>query len=76
MYLSAPLTETETETEAVDQLIARVLRRAHRTAEALDTPNDARAIFHLARSFADELAIADPRFDRLQFMREATEDPS
>jgi hypothetical protein len=31
------------EPEAVDQLIARVLRRAHGTAEALDRPDEARA---------------------------------
>ena len=71
MY-SSPLIETEPET--VDQLIARVLRRAHRTAEALDTPNEARAILHLAQSFADELAAADPGFNRLRFIRDATED--
>ena len=62
--------------EAVDQLIARVLDRAHRTAEAVDEPNQARTILHVAQSFADELAIADPRFDRLQFIKDATEDPS
>jgi hypothetical protein len=45
-------------------------------AEALNEPNQARAILHIAQSFADELATADPRFDRLQFMRDATEDPS
>jgi hypothetical protein len=54
------------------QLIARVLGRAHRTAESLDEPNEARAILHLAQSFADELAAADPRFDRLGFIRDAT----
>src|ERR671925_630879 len=58
--------------EAVDQLIARVLDRAHRTAEAVDEPNQARTILHVAQSFADELATADPRFDRLQFIKDAT----
>jgi hypothetical protein len=66
----------ERDPEAVDQLIARVLRRAHGTAEALGRPNEARAILHLAQSFADELATADPRFDRLRFIHDAIEDPS
>ena len=60
--------------EAVDQLIARVLGRAHRTMEALDSPGEARAILHVAHSFADELATLDPRFDRVQFVKEVTED--
>jgi hypothetical protein len=59
-----------------DQLIARVLCRAHHSAIALDAPDEARAILHLAQSFADELAGADPRFDRTRFIRDATEDPS
>ena len=62
--------------EAVDQMIARVLSRAHRTMEALDAPNEARAILHVAHSFADELGPLDPRFDRLQFLKDVTEDPS
>ena len=62
--------------EAVDQLIARVLGRAHRTMEALDSPSEARAILHVAHSFADELATLDPRFDRVQFIKEITEDPA
>jgi hypothetical protein len=62
--------------EAVDQLIARVLSRAHRTTEALDAPDEARAILHVAHRFADELASLDPRFDRLQFIKDVTEDPS
>jgi hypothetical protein len=64
------------EPEAVDRLIARVLRRAHGTAEALDRPDEARTILHLTQSFADELATADPRFDRLRFIEDATEPPS
>ena len=59
--------------EAVGQMITRVLGR---TADALNAPNEARAILHLAHSFADELAPADPCFDRLRFIRAATEDPS
>jgi hypothetical protein len=45
-------------------------------AEALNQPDEARAILRVANSFADELAIQDPRFDRLQFIKDATEDPS
>jgi hypothetical protein len=73
--LSAP-TPLERDPEAVEQLIARVLSRAHRTMEALNAPNEARAILHIAESFADELATLDPRFDRLQFIEDITEDPS
>jgi hypothetical protein len=62
--------------ETVDELIARVLCGAHRMMEALGAPNEARAILHVAQSFADELAALDPRFDRLQFIKEVTEDPS
>jgi hypothetical protein len=65
-----------TPNEPVDELVARVLGRAHRMAEALNQPDEARAILRVANSFADELAIQDPRFDRLQFIKDATEDPS
>jgi hypothetical protein len=34
----------ECDPEAVDEFVARVLRRAHQTAEARDAPNEARAI--------------------------------
>ena len=44
--------------------------------EAVNAPNEARAVLHVAHSFADELATVDPRFDRVQFMKEAIEDPS
>jgi hypothetical protein len=74
--LSAPTAPIETPHETVDQLIARVLHRAHQTAEAHDAPDEARAMLYLAHSFADELATLDPRFDRLQFIKDATEDPS
>jgi ABC-type transporter Mla subunit MlaD len=60
----------------VDQLIARVLGRAHQAAMALDAPDEARAILDLAQSFADELAGADPRFDRLAFLVAVTDDRS
>jgi hypothetical protein len=44
--------------------------------EAVNAPNEARAVLNVAHSFADELATLDPRFDRLQFIKDATEDPS
>jgi hypothetical protein len=62
--------------EPVDQLVARVLSGAHRTMEALNAPDDARVILHVAHSFADELATLDPSFDRTQFIKDVTEDPS
>jgi acyl transferase domain-containing protein len=74
--LSAPPASIETPHETVDELIARVLHRAHRTAEAHDAPDEARAVLHMAQSFADELATLAPRFDRVQFIKDATEDPS
>jgi hypothetical protein len=57
---------------AVEELIARVLCRAHRMAEELGSPGEARAVFHLAHSFADELAVVDPQFDRIAFIETAT----
>jgi hypothetical protein len=65
----------ERDAETVDQLIARVLNRARGMMEAQDAPAEARAVLHVAHSFADELATRDPRFDRLQFIKDATEDP-
>jgi hypothetical protein len=44
--------------------------------DALTMRGEARAILHVAHSFADELAPLDPGFDRLQFIRDVTEDPS
>jgi hypothetical protein len=61
---------------AVEQLIARVLCRAHRTAEELDATNEARAILEVAHSFADELTTMNPQFDRMQFIEAATADLS
>jgi hypothetical protein len=58
--------------EAVDQFVARVLRRAHETAEARDAPSEARAILHVARLFADELTAGDPGFDRAGFVTAVT----
>jgi hypothetical protein len=73
---SAALGPVGTPQETVDELIARVLRRAYGAMEALTSPNEARAVRHVAHSFADELAALDPRFDRVQFIRDATEGPS
>jgi len=58
------------------QWIADVLGRAHNSALLRDAPNEARAILHLANSFADQLAETDPQFDRERFMEVATEDRS
>ena len=57
---------------AIEHLIARVLGRAHQAAEARDAPDEARAILHVAHSFADELAAMNPRFDRMGFIHAAT----
>lgn len=66
----------EGEAEAVDQFVARVLRRAHDAAEARNAPSDARAILDVAHQFADELTASHPGFDRFSFVAAATEDPS
>jgi hypothetical protein len=66
----------ESDAEAVDQFVARVLRRAHQTAQASNAPSDARAILHVAQLFADELTASHPGFDRLGFVGAATEGPS
>jgi hypothetical protein len=66
----------EGDSEAVDQFVARVLRRAHQSAEARNAANEARAILGVAHLFADELIASDPGFDRLGFVTAATEDPS
>ena len=66
----------EGDPEAVDQFVARVLRRAHESAEARNEPNEARAILGVAHLFADELTANHPGFDRLGFVAAATEGPS
>jgi hypothetical protein len=66
----------ECDPEAVDEFVARVLRRAHQTTEARDAPNEARAILGVAQLFADELTASRPGFDRLGFVTAATEGPS
>jgi hypothetical protein len=62
--------------EAIDQFVARVLRRAHQSAEARNAPNEARAILDVAQMFADELITSYPGFDRYGFVGAATEAPS
>jgi hypothetical protein len=62
--------------EAVEQFVARVLRRAHQSAEARNAANEARAILGVAHLFADELTASHPGFDRIGFVTAATEDPS
>jgi hypothetical protein len=62
--------------ETVDQFVARVLRRAHQTAEARNAPSEARAILGVAQLFADEWTAGDAGFDRLGFVTAATEDPA
>jgi hypothetical protein len=66
----------EGEPVALDEFVAGVLGRAHQDAYAHAAPYEARVILHLAHLFADELAKADLRFDRLQFIEAATEQPA
>lgn len=54
------------------ELIAHVLRRAHRNAEVHNNPHEARAILHVAQLFADALGEIDPRFDRVRFIEAST----
>ena len=62
--------------EAVDQFVARVLRRAPESAEARNAPNESRAILGVAHLFADELTASYAGFDRLGFVAAATEGSS
>jgi hypothetical protein len=74
---SAPVVATgRSEPVAVDQYIAEVLRTAHQTAEAVNEPDEARAILHVAQLFAEKLAEMDPDFDRLQFLEAITREPA
>jgi len=68
--------DDEIEAEAIDQFVARVLCRAHRSAEARNAPSEARAILDLAQMFADELIARDPAFDRVRFVEAAIEGPA
>ena len=62
--------------EGVEEWINGVLRRARQRAEAADGPDALRGLLHVTHCFADELATANPRFDRQKFIRAATEGPS
>ena len=66
----------ERDPEAIDQFVARVLRRAHDAAESRNAPSEARAILDLAHLFADELTASHPGFDRFSFVVAATEGPA
>jgi hypothetical protein len=74
--IATTMTVDKSQAETVDQMIARVLARAHRQMQAQDAPSEARAILHVAHSFADELSTLDPGFDRTRFVEDVTEDPS
>ena len=79
MNVSAPSTDNNAvmgDSVAVEHLVAAVLRRARQTAMAHDAPEHARGVLYVAQCFADEFAAANPRFDRLQFIRTATDDRS
>jgi cob(I)alamin adenosyltransferase len=71
---AAPAMTLERDPAAVEQLIVRVLGRAHRRMEAVGAPDEARAILHLAESFAEELSTLDPRFDRVEFIKDVMGD--
>ena len=73
-YMNHALVEGDP--EAVDQFVARVLCRAHRSAEARNAADEARAILGVAHLFADELTAGHPGFDRFGFVAAATEGPS
>ncbi len=66
----------EGDPEAVDQFVARVLRRAYQTAYARHASSESRAILGVAQLFADELTNSHPGFDRLGFVMAATKRPS
>jgi hypothetical protein len=65
--------QTQSETVVAEQVIAQVLCRAHRTAKEENAVNEERAILHVARSFADELAQTDPEFDPVRFIEASTD---
>ena len=73
-YIDQALVESDA--EAVDQFVARVLCRAHQSAEDRNAPSEARAILDVAQMFADELIARDPAFDRVRFVEAAIEGPA
>jgi pimeloyl-ACP methyl ester carboxylesterase len=69
LILEAAASRVESETVVAEEVIEHVLARAHQTADA----NEARAVFHVARSIADELAQTDPGFDPVRFIEASTD---
>ena len=67
------ITENNALAEEVIGKISEVLGRGHRAAVAANEPGEARAILHMAREFANELAAARADFDRVRFIREITD---
>lgn len=61
---------------AIDEFIAGVLRRAQQTVEPLRSPTETWTILRVAHLFADDLERTDLPFDRVRFIKAATEDPS
>jgi hypothetical protein len=64
------------EPPAVDEFVAGVFHRAHRSAIEMHARDEARAILDVAQRFADELAKTDVSFDRLRFISAATDEPA
>ena len=73
MYL---ITENNALAEEVIGKISEVLGRGHRTAMEANELGEARAILHVAHSFANELAAARADFYRSRFIRGITADQS
>jgi hypothetical protein len=75
MYDTDPIADAliEPDPPAVEQLIARVLARAHQMAESHDDARAARVVLLVAHSFADELEIARPEFERALFIHTITD---
>jgi hypothetical protein len=73
-YMNHALAEGDP--EAVEQFVARVLRRAYQTAYARNASSESRTILGVAHLFADELTTSHPGFDRLGFVTAATKGPS
>src|SRR5262249_30219721 len=68
------ITDNDALADEVIGKIAEVLGRAHKTAEAEGETGEARAILHIAHSFADELSAARADFKRERFITEIIED--
>jgi inosine-uridine nucleoside N-ribohydrolase len=65
--------DTDGVTMVPADVIAHVLRRPHRNAQAHNKPHEARAILHVAFTFAETLSEMDRRFDRTRFIKTSTE---